>query len=647
MNEFNSSAITLTSLVLLKRQIDSGKDYYDYLVPFIEQIFIEEPNDAFGADEIQAFLESDFGLKIPQLVVDFVLMRMKRKHYLKDISSKFSKGEHFNGRDIAPQKQISLSQIGDVQQALVKYAISLGRDNFSEESATDAIQKFLKKFQIECIQSYVQDNALPDLPQTEYWEEGLVGLFVAEIIETNFALFEKFMVLVQGNMLANALLSNDTSTPPDTFRKTTFYFDTPNLLHALGYSGEDKQKLVNEMIILLKRLDGRIAVFAHNIEEAEGVVDAVANNIDNLKYAHKPLNIVARENGWKKSEMIQRKEALENDAIKLGFEIKRTPSQSNALHIDEEGLQSLLNAGDAYDQDNVRRMNYDIKSIKSIYVLRKGSSRHDTSPRRIEDCNAILVTSNSVLVQAAYNFTKQLKGEAGYSSVIGTFSLTNIAWLKAPNFARNLIDAQTMAHAYSAMRLSRTELQQVIDNVEGLVVEGEESHDNLQLLRSSTNVERELAMAKAGGENLQDNETISAVIGRVRSTYSAETDITKQKLKEEIEAHKKTQQQLREVHERENKRRDKRSFRCTKIRQILSCFIVILGIFIALLFAYSYLFPVYDWMNGTVNVGVKLATIYFAMGIIWTTLTCVGWVPSMPRSWISKLFDCYCNNKNQ
>ena len=53
MNNPNTSSTTLTSLVLLKQQIEDGKDYYDYLVPFIEQIYIEEPDDAFDAGEIQ------------------------------------------------------------------------------------------------------------------------------------------------------------------------------------------------------------------------------------------------------------------------------------------------------------------------------------------------------------------------------------------------------------------------------------------------------------------------------------------------------------------------------------------------------------------------------------------------------------------
>ena len=339
MNNAHTNSMTLTSLVILKQQIDDGKDYYDYLVPFIEQIYIEEPDHAFDAGEIKAFMDSDFGLIIPQEVLRFILQRMTRKRILKEESNKFSKGNKFKGKDLRTDQNKASSQIGEVIQALQKFARSLGLDNLSSKEAMEAIQRFLAKFQIECISTYIQKTALPPLTKIGHWDEGLVGLFIKDILDNNSHLFEKFMVLVQGNMMANALISTDTSTPPDKFRKMTFYFDTPNLLNALGYSGDEKQTLALEMISLLKRLNGRIAAFEHSVDEAVGVMTAVANNIDDIRYAQKPLNLVARHRGWKKSDLIIKANKLPLDLEHLGFHIKQHQSISNYFKLTKKSLK--------------------------------------------------------------------------------------------------------------------------------------------------------------------------------------------------------------------------------------------------------------------------------------------------------------------
>ena len=100
----------------------------------------------------------------------------------------------------------------------------------------------------------------------------------------------------------------------------------------------------------------------------------------------------------------------------------------------------------------------DVKSIRSIYCLRR-----ENLPKRLEDSNAILVKSNSSFARASYKYAQIHDKNSGYSPAINNFTLTNIAWLKAPNFASNLIDAQTIALAYSAMRLPQKDLEVVLE----------------------------------------------------------------------------------------------------------------------------------------------------------------------------------------
>ena len=74
---------TLTSLAMLKVNIDQGKDYLDYLRPFIFQILVDQKPDFVTDQSIRDHLRTQFGLEIPERAIQIVLKRISRAHYLK------------------------------------------------------------------------------------------------------------------------------------------------------------------------------------------------------------------------------------------------------------------------------------------------------------------------------------------------------------------------------------------------------------------------------------------------------------------------------------------------------------------------------------------------------------------------------------
>ena len=63
---------TLSSLAILKVNIDHGTDYLDYLRPFILHVLIEENPERITDRIVSAHILSYFGLKIPERVVGIV-----------------------------------------------------------------------------------------------------------------------------------------------------------------------------------------------------------------------------------------------------------------------------------------------------------------------------------------------------------------------------------------------------------------------------------------------------------------------------------------------------------------------------------------------------------------------------------------------
>lgn len=88
------------------------------------------------------------------------------------------------------------------------------------------------------------------------------------------------MVLVQGHMLANALLCPDLRNAPKTYKDVTFYLDTPLLIRRIGLEGEPRKAAVENLISLLHNLGGTVATFLHSRDELKYVLKSVAEHIN-------------------------------------------------------------------------------------------------------------------------------------------------------------------------------------------------------------------------------------------------------------------------------------------------------------------------------------------------------------------------------
>ena len=225
-------------------------------------------------------------------------------------------------------------------------------------------------------------------------------------------------------MLANALLSPDLSNAPKTYREVTFYLDTPLLVRRLGVEGEAKQAATRELIALLGRLGGKVATFSHSREEFQRVLRGAA---DNLETANSRGAIIweARRRGTTRSDLLLLAGSIDNKLSEAGIATEATPPYVMNLQIDEMAFEQVLD--DEVSYYNPRAKEYDINSVRSIYVIR------DRTPvLTIEKARAVFVTNNTGFARAAWEYGKQSESSQDVSSVITDFTLANMAWLKAP-----------------------------------------------------------------------------------------------------------------------------------------------------------------------------------------------------------------------
>lgn len=521
------SATTLASLAMLKVNIDDGKDYLEYLRPYVIHVLHTIRPDVVSDTSVADGLRNICGLEIPHRTVNIILQRLaKDKNLIKE--NGLYRINDLPVGNFEADKAASARHLDFVSAELKNFADETARRDISIAEATDSIVAFLSQFSIPCLKSFLRGTALPKFGKEEDWQVVLVGQFVHQMHDKP-QLFESFMRFVEGHMLANALLCPDLRQVSNTYENVVFYLDTPILIKLLGLEGDEEKQAIEELISLVHRLKGEIFYFSHTQDELTTVIRNSAEFIDSPK-GRGTIVASALKQKRTKSDLIliaeNSSELLESNGISC-IQAPSYDQKNHKFEIAEEAFAAVLD--DEINYYNSRARDYDIKSVRSIYVLRKG-----ISPQSIEKSKAVFVTSNVSFSKAAFEYGKRYEQSSHVSTVITDFSLANTAWLKAPHGASQLPQKEVLALAYAAIQPTSKFWAKVLEEVDKLQANGLISARDHQLLRSSTHVQDELMKLTLGSETSLTKESIKETVQRVTDEIRKEdadliTSIEKEK----------------------------------------------------------------------------------------------------------------------
>lgn len=534
---------TLASLAMLKVRIDQGSDYLEYLRPFVLHVLGTKNIEIVTDDSVVSGLLEEFGIVIPRRTTQIVLKRIaKRDGPLKRENNAYKVVKEIPVSDLPQQRADASRRIAAVTNALIKYAQESHEKVISEDDAFEALTQFLSRFSISCIKSYLRGTALPNNVSDEHWQLQLVCRFVNHLNSSKPERFNDFILMVQGHMLANALLCPDLQSVSKTYSGVTFYLDTPLLLHVLGLEGDAKKSSTEELIRLLQQLSGNVSYFSHTLDELQSVIRKTADYVDSPD-GRGHIIYEARRIGKTKSDLLLEAEKAKEVLDRLNLNCQSTPPYINSLQIDENAFGSSLD--DEVSYNNPKARDNDINSVRSIYVLRKGSTPHS-----IETCKAIFVTSNSGFARAAYEYGRNIEQSRELSSVISDFSLANTAWLKAPQGAPTLPQKEVLAFSYAALRPSTDFLSKVLVEAEKLENQGRISARDHQLLRSNQNVQDELMSLTLGEDDALTEQSLKAALEKVETEIKkeeAEKLHAEQQLRSSIESELQVEREKRDA----------------------------------------------------------------------------------------------------
>lgn len=530
-----NDSTSLVSLAMLKVDADvQGRDYIDYLTPFVFYVLDKYRPEPVTSAGIQHLLREEFKLRIPIYPTELVLRRLVKRRFLVHEHSIYKVVKQMPASSMDEVRSDARARTQTVLVALREFAASVHSVRWSEEDVSTALAAYLTHFSVDCLRSYAQRTAIPDIkPASGQQDLFIVNTFTVFLKENQPAIFDNLIVLVKGQLLANALICSDLESIPRKFNSTTFYLDTPLILQLFGLEGKPLEMAATELLELLRNLKGTIAVFEHTTEEVHGVIEGCERNLDN-PHARAGLIITEMRRAGKTASDVALVKARQSELYKkLGIGRYPTPRYIPDLQIDEVALHRALE--DEISYMNPRALDYDVNSIRSIYGLRRGKE-----PHRLEDAGAVLVTSNSLLARVAYEYGKAHEASREVSSVITSFSLANLAWLKAPLGAPELPRLEIVATCYAAMNPPDALWSAYVREIDKLRDLGDITPRDHELLRFSLRARDELMNLTLGSEDAFGDRTVSQILERVQSEITAEKDavIRRQQAEHENEREK-------------------------------------------------------------------------------------------------------------
>lgn len=535
----------LSSLALLKEDMDSGqRDYTDYLRAFVEHAIAKHAVDPINSETVAVALVNEFGLSLPDKVVLLVLQRMARDGVLTKQGGLFSQVPGKLGRHQEFDQRRSM--LGQGVQALVddflKF-LSLRGLPVGQQDALDAIFGFLDQFEISYLRAYLFRTALPDFSAVNDRIFVLFSEFIRESQESGFETFERLITLVKGRMYVNAFLCPDLDGIKKNFRLTSFYFDTPLVLHLLGHHGAEQERSAKELVRQLKKLGGKVCIFTHTFHEVVNVVKNAANWVDRPDgRGHVIRN--ARAKKLTRTDLLLEAERIEERLHEVGLTLMNNPEFDEQYQIAELHFQEALDERIEYYNDMAMRA--DVESVRSIYVI-----RGKTVPMRLEDALAVVVTTNSSYARAAYEFGRDHNSTREVSPVITDFSIANIAWLKSPLEWGSLAEVETLAACYAALEPRSADWRRYLGVIDSLANKGEIGPDEHALLRLSPVTRLDISQLTEGvsdqalvGGSVRDildrihSDIVAPTRSQLDSVYGELRDVQTQRETESRELHR-------------------------------------------------------------------------------------------------------------
>lgn len=621
MNNHN----TIVTVAMLSAFLSyDKKDYIALIKPFVLKLLPRHEGDVVDIIDMQKSLSTDFGLvDFPIHLLKSILTRCSKSKdgYLRRTNSNYYVKTVYDDSDFNTKQAKIQAGTDSVLAELQKYLNELTTIKCKDKNdAKRRLILFLNTYGYLLVYDIEELREIKNnIDQNNYH----IARFILAQRNINSVIFSEIMEIVKGYLVYKAIYFFSTEQKIDVRSKmkdTIFIFDTRLLISALGYNRQEDTKACRELIDLIYENNGQVKTFPHMIEEIYGILTKFAHDKESRNSFDLETLIV---NKYEKVDILRLRDTLEINLQQLKIEVVELPSYGNVSSEDkdikdrgfiglEEFKQDLIlvykEAG-KYPKDNP--LIHDIESISAISRMR-GRER----PCTLENCKAIFVTTNQIIVRTVQDHFKDRWNKREIPFSISEMELTAVIWLKSYDKKTELPCLMLIQNAYAACTPSKALLSALSDKIKMLEIEGTISSEAALILRSQRELDGELLELTENNPSKVTNE----VIFKIKNKYDESIiDAEKDKLstissEQEKEIKKQARKELKakaiEIAEHdafiESKKYLKRLVRCQKI----------INLFIIIVFVISSLSTLYANISTKNNIWLILTLPSLAITIL-------------------------------
>lgn len=512
-----SSAVA--SLAFLKVAWDrEQRDYIDNWLPFVLHAVAIGDSSIVSLPAVQETIRQEFGLSIPQHVLDTVIRRATRQEYFYRRDHELHRYEKvLVESDLTADRRAVERDFQALLEQLSTFAGVRFEAGWSTSDAEVALTEFLEKRSTEAVATLVGGHALPAPPDSEL----IVSSFVTHAMEADPKSVELLDTVVRGAFLANTVLYPNLGEVSRRFSELTVYLDTTFLLRALGYTNEAQAEACRELLRLLHEQHARLACFTHTRDEILGVLSGIARRLgrgDTRRWFGETFEFFIDEGkGASDAELAIAR--LNSDLETLFVRVVEKPEMEVELSVDERRLREVV--GDEVRHKRQDALDKDVESITAIHRLRRG--RFFPS---LEDAVALFVTTNSALQRASNRFAREeYPSELRANPVpwcMLDWVLTTLVWLKSPEAAPDLPLKRLVADAYAAIRPPDELWQEFLREVERLEEKGDVTEQDADVLRYGLTARQGFMELTRGRADAFVSGTVEEILDRAREAIRGE-----------------------------------------------------------------------------------------------------------------------------
>ena len=468
--------------------------YYSLLIPFVLYSLPETKDAEISVDKVTEAMRKFGFVDFPHKLTETILTKLCTKEvdnqiYVRQQTRQGKKKQFlvnavFDRRSFDANKYGMRKKIDDILHAIQEYFEEhFYRKTLPLDSIRDKLTSFFEANGFTVIKSVNDLRLISKETGSDSFE---IAHFILEEYEKKSVVYDDLCEVTKGFLTYKGLyyfLSDRKNHLNSKFQDVTFYLDCSLVLDALNYDTESDYNAVTELIRLVRRCGGQVAVFQHTVEEAARLIDAFANKpqsrnnfrLDNLAVKKLPRDIllaIARDIPKTLREKVQ-VDTVATPSFSDKTNYQNILGEREIVEWLAENRQSNGNSADAEE-----RYRFDAKSLVAV-----GMCRRDFHPHYIEQAKAMIVTQDPWLNKCLRDLYKDKFKTEVYYSITDT-ELVSLLWLQDHKQIGNLPSDILIANAHAACRVS-TEVMDRAIQVANTMAENEIIPSDAALLVSS------------------------------------------------------------------------------------------------------------------------------------------------------------------